>query len=47
LDADVGCGLACAGGALGEERDQAPSFVVIGVAARDDLVGEIARVDCF
>src|SRR3712207_8295895 len=42
VDADVGCGFAFAGGALGEEGDQAARLVVIGAAARDYLVGEIA-----
>src|SRR5215208_843685 len=45
VDADVGCGFAFAGGALGEEWDQAACLIVIGSAARDDLVGEIASVD--
>ena len=45
VDADVGSGFAFAGGALGEEGDQAASLVVIGTAARNDLVGEIAGVD--
>src|SRR5918995_5339306 len=45
VDADVGCGFAFAGGALGEEGDQASCLVVIGAAASDDLVGQIARVD--
>jgi hypothetical protein len=46
VDADVGCGFAFAGGALGEKWDQAACLIVIGAAARNDLVGEIVGVDC-
>jgi hypothetical protein len=37
--ADVGCGFAFAGWALGEEWDQSACLLVIRAAASDDLVG--------
>src|SRR5829696_7667204 len=45
VDADVGSSFPLAGGALGEEWDQASCLVVIGAAACDDLVGKISGVD--